>query len=389
MDVKELVEKLYPQMVEWRRHFHQHPELSFQEKETSKFVAAYLKELGLEVKTHIGGYGLTGLLKGSEPGPTIALRADMDALPIQDEKEDCEYRSTVPGVMHACGHDGHMAVLMGAATALKQLQEQIKGNIVFLFQPAEEQPPGGASKMIEDGVLDGIDAIYGIHLWSPFPYGTIGYCYDQMLASADRFELEIIGKGGHGAVPHTAIDSIVVASQVVVQLQSIVSRQINPLQSSVISVGKIEGGEAFNAIAQRCKLLGTTRSFDVEVREELLERIERVAKSVCDMYGATYRYEILRGYPPLINHRSEVERVLKIAKNVVQDEKQLVEMEPVMGAEDFAYYLQKKPGAFFVVGAAKQTDNVPHHHPRFDIDERGMKVAMELFVRIGLQNGSN
>ena len=387
MSVKEQVNRVYPQMVEWRRHFHQNPELSYKEKETSKFIASYLKELGLEVKTNIGGYGLTGLLEGSESGPTIALRADMDALPIQDEKEDCEYRSKVPGVMHACGHDGHMAVLMGAATVLKRLQKQVKGNIVFLFQPAEEQPPGGAIKMIEEGVLENVDSIYGLHLWSPLPYGTIGYCYDRMLASADQFEIEIIGKGGHGGIPHTAVDSVVVASQVVVQLQSIISRQIDPLQSGVISVGKIEGGEAFNVIADRCKLWGTTRSFDETIREELLEKIENVVKSVCQIYGATYEFRVLRGYPPLINHPTEVKRVLKVAKQIVQEDKQLVEIDPVMGAEDFAYYLQKKPGAFFVIGAAKKTDNVPHHHPRFDIDERGMKMGAELFVRIGLQNG--
>lgn len=387
MNGNELIERLYPQLVKWRRHFHQYPELSFQEKETSQWIASYLEELGLQVKIKIGGYGLIGVLEGRMPGPTIAFRADMDALPIQDEKEDCEYRSKVPGVMHACGHDGHMAVLMGAATVLQHLQDQIKGKIVFLFQPAEEQPPGGAIKMIEDGVLENVDSIYGIHLWSPLPYGTIGYCYDRMLASADQFEVNIIGKGGHGGIPHTAVDSIVVASQIVVQLQSIISRQIDPLQSGVISVGKIEGGKAFNVIADQCRFMGTTRSFDEHVREELLEKIERVVQSICQIYGATYEFQVSRGYPPLINHREEVKRMIEVAKQIVSDEKHLVEIEPLMGAEDFAYYLQKVPGAFCLVGAAPESNSVPHHHPQFDIDERAMKVAVELFVRLGLQNG--
>lgn len=384
MDLKEKINQLFPQLVEWRRHFHQYPELSFQEKETSKFVASYLKGLDLEVKTNIGGYGVTGLLRGKMPGPTIALRADMDALPIQDEK-DCSYRSKVSGIMHACGHDGHMSVLMGAATILKQFQDQLSGKILFLFQPAEESPPGGAIQMIKEGVLDNVDSIYGIHLWSPFPTGTIGYCPDRMLASADQFEIEIIGKGGHGGVPHEAIDSIVIASQIVVQLQSIISRQVDPIQSGVISIGQIEGGDAFNVIAERCRLIGTTRSFDPKLREELLEKIEQVVKSVCQAYGASYQFEVGRGYPPLINHPKEVERVLHIAKQMVDEEK-IVKMKPIMGAEDFAYYLQEKPGAFFIVGAAP-ADRVPHHHPRFDIDEEAMKIAVELFVRIGLMNG--
>lgn len=385
MNVKERINQLFPQLVEWRRHFHQYPELSFQEKETSEFIASYLQSLGLQLKTNIGGYGLTGLLEGNMPGPTIALRADMDALPIQDEK-DCSYRSRVSGVMHACGHDGHMSVLMGAATILKQFQEQINGKIVFLFQPAEEHPPGGAVKMIEDGVLEDVDRIYGIHLWSPLPYGTIGVCSGQMLASADQFEIEIFGRGGHGGLPHEAIDSIVVASQIVVQLQSIISRQIDPLQSGVISIGKIEGGENFNAIADQCRLIGTTRSLDEKIREELLEKIEMVVKSVCQIYGASYQFHVQRGYPPLVNHPKEVERVVQLAKQIVKDQ-HIVKMRPLMGAEDFAYYLQKIPGMFCMVGAAPQSDQKPHHHPRFDIDERAMKIALELFVQIGLQNG--
>ncbi len=384
MSVKESINQLFPQLVEWRRHFHQNPELSFQEKETSEYIASFLENLGLHVQTNLGGYGLIGILEGKKTGPTIALRADMDALPIQDEK-DCSYRSQVPGVMHACGHDGHMAVLMGAASILKQFQEQIRGKIIFLFQPAEECPPGGAIKMIEDGVLENVDRIYGIHLWTPFPYGKIGVCSGQMLASADQFEIEVFGKGGHGGLPHEAIDSIVVASHVVVQLQSIISRQIDPLQSGVISIGKIEGGENFNAIADRCRLIGTTRSFDVNIREELLEKIETVVKSVCQIFGASYQFHVQRGYPPLINHPKEVERLVQVAKQIVDDQ-DIVEMKPLMGAEDFAYYLQKVPGAFCMVGASPD-DRVPHHHPRFDIDERAMKIAVELFVQLGLQNG--
>lgn len=388
MNIQDKIHQFYPKVVEWRRYFHQHPELSYEERHTSERIAEFLNSLDLqEVRTNIGGYGVTGLLVGEQPGPTIALRADMDALPIQDEKQ-CEYRSQVPNVMHACGHDGHMATLMGTAAILSQMKKQIKGKILFLFQPAEEVPPGGAKKMVEAGVLNGVDAIYGIHLWTPLPIGTMGIAKELVMGSADQFQIEIHGKGGHGGLPHQAVDSVVVASQIVCQLQTIVSRQIDPLESGVITVGQIQGGTAFNVVAEQARLVGTTRSFDPQVREDLLERIEQVVKSVCQAYGADYQYNVLYGYPAVINDPKKSERVRQIAQRHLKDI-EVLSMKPMMTGEDFAYYLQEKPGAFCYVGAgnAERGMDYPHHHPRFDFDESAMKTAMELFIQIALHNG--
>lgn len=387
MNIQEKINQFYPKVVEWRRYFHQHPELSYKEQKTSERIADFLESLDLQVKKNVAGFGVTGLLIGEQPGPTIALRADMDALPIQDKKQ-CEYRSQVPGVMHACGHDGHMSILMGTAAILSQMKKRIKGNILFLFQPAEEVPPGGAKKMVEAGVLEGVDAIYGIHLWTPLPLGTIGIAKELVMGNSDQFQVEIYGKGGHGGLPHQAVDSIVIASQIVCQLQSIVSRQIDPIESGVITVGQIEGGRAFNVVAERARLIGTTRSFDPQVREYLLERIEQVVKSVCQAYGASYKYDVLYGYPAVINDPKKAERVWQIAKKHLKGI-EVQTMKPMMTGEDFAYYLQEKPGVFCYVGAgnAEREMDYPHHHPRFDFDEAAMKTAMELFIQIALHNG--
>ncbi|MBA4492890.1 M20 family metallopeptidase [Paenactinomyces guangxiensis] len=383
-DLKERIELLFPQLVEWRRNFHKYPELSFQEARTSQQVAEFLRGLGLEVRTGIGGYGVTGLLRGKEPGPTVALRSDMDALPIQDEKT-CEYRSQVPGVMHACGHDGHMAMLMGTALLLTEMKESLKGNVLFLFQHAEELLPGGAVRMVEEGVLKGVDVIYGIHLWSPMPTGVVGIREGELMAAADSFEVEITGKGGHGALPHEAVDAVAIASHAVVNLQTIISRQLDPLKSGVITVGTIEGGQAFNVIAEKCRLTGTVRSFDPGVREQLARRMEEVIQSTCQMYGADYRFNYLWGYPPVVNDSVEARRLAEVARQI-NDPAQVWEIMPVMAAEDFAYYLQQRKGAFCFVGAGN-TDlgiTAPHHHPKFDIDEKAMKTGVELFIETTL-----
>lgn len=382
--MKQRIEELFPQLVTWRRTFHQYPEVSFQEVETAKCIAAHLDHLGLEVRTGVGGNGVTGLLRGQFPGPTIALRADMDALPIQDQK-NCSYRSRVPGVMHACGHDGHMSMLMGAATILSEMKMQLSGNILFIFQHAEEMLPGGAKSMIEAGVLEGVDAIYGVHLWSPFPTGTIAVRAGEMLASSDIFQVKIVGKGGHGGLPHTATDAIAIASHAIVNLQSIISRQIDPTRSAVISVGSIEGGNAFNVIAETCELKGTVRAFQADVREYVLKRIKEVVYNTCHMYGAKFELDIRKGYPPLLNHLEETARVQKVVESIAGKE-QVVEMELLMGGEDFAYYLNEIPGTFVFVGAGNQDRGItaPHHHPKFDIDENALKIGLDVLVKSAL-----
>lgn len=380
-DLKERIELLFPKMVEWRRNFHKYPELSFQEIRTSEQVANMLRELGLEVRTQIGGNGVVALLRGKEPGPTVGLRADMDALPIQDEKT-CEYRSQIPGVMHACGHDGHMTILLGTAALLKEMRDELKGNVLFLFQHAEELLPGGAKSMIEAGVLDGVDVMYGIHLWSSLPTGVVGIRPGKLMAAADSFELEITGKGGHGGLPHQAIDAVAIASHVVVNLQTIVSRQLDPLKSGVITVGTIQGGQAFNVIAEKCRLTGTVRSFDPVVREQLVKQMEEVIAATCHMYGAQYDFRYHWGYPPVVNDETEARRMAEVAGQVVGAER-VCEMSPMMGGEDFAYYLEQRKGAFCFVGAGNEELGItaPHHHPRFDLDERALKVGVELFIR--------
>lgn len=379
--VVETLEQLYFDMVKWRRHLHQHPELSFQEYETSRMVAELLQSWGLEVRQSGTGTGIAATLKGSLPGRTIALRADFDALPITDEK-DCEYASRVPGVMHACGHDAHTAELLAVARYYSLHREETAGTRVFLFQPAEEMLPGGAADMIQDGALDGVDAIFGVHLWSTAPYGTIATRPGACMASPDEFDIEIIGKGGHAGMPHQAADAIVTGSAVVQALQTVVSRNVNPLDSAVLSVGYFQAGAAKNVIADRCKLGGTIRSFTPEVRKRMRSRLEEIVDHVCKMHGTEYKMQFTEGYPALVNDEAEARRVLTVAARALP-ECRSYECDPVMAGEDFAYYLREKPGCFIFVGAGREDGtSAPHHHPLFDIDERAMLVAARLLVAV-------
>lgn len=381
--INELIEQGFPEAVRWRRMFHMKPELSYTEAETSRFIADRLQEWGLEVRTGVGGHGVTGLLRGGKPGPTVALRADMDALPIQDEKQ-CEYASQVAGIMHACGHDGHISALLLAARSFAALREELPGSVLFLFQPAEEQSPGGALPMIEAGALDGVDAIYGVHLWTPFPAGTVASAAGALMASADEFVIEIAGRGGHGGLPHEAVDSIVAASHLVVNLQTIVSRNINPAEPAVVSIGSIHAGQAFNVIAERCVLNGTARSFNEQVREEIQQRIGQMAEQTCALFGAKAKIDYIWGYPPVVNPEAEANRFFKVAEREF-GESRVMKSPLIMAGEDFAYYLKKIPGCFMFVGAgAEQNAVYPHHHPKFDIDERAICQSAILLSQMAL-----
>ncbi|WP_166238154.1 M20 metallopeptidase family protein [Paenibacillus turpanensis] len=374
------LDQWYPRMVEWRRHLHSNPELSYEEKETSAFIAKQLSDLGLEVATGVGGHGITALLRGAEQGPTIAFRADIDALPIQDEK-DCEYKSKVPGVMHACGHDAHTAALLGTAAHLCSVRDRLKGNVKFIFQPAEEVSPGGALGMIRDGALEGVDAIYGVHLWTPFPVGTIQTKAGPFMAAADEFQITVQGKGGHGGLPNQTVDSIVTASHLVVNLQTIVSRNVDPTDPCVISIGSIHGGSAFNVIAEKTALIGTVRSFTAETRDLAERRLKEVVKASCEMQGATAEFEYKRGYPPVVNPQRETELAMQVARQTV-GESNVMESPFIMAGEDFAYYLQQVPGCFVFVGAGSEKHVAPHHHPLFDIDEKAMLLSAQWFTRM-------
>ncbi len=383
--LRDLLKEMEPQMISWRRHFHQYPELSFQEEKTPAMIAEILTEIGLdEVRTGVGSRGVVGVLRGGQPGRTVALRADFDALPIQDQK-DVPYKSKVPGVMHACGHDAHTSGLLGLAAVLAKHRDQIKGNIVFIFQHAEEENPGGAKAMVEDGALDGVDAIFGAHLWSMAPVGKVWISPGPIMANTDDFIIEVKGKGGHGAVPQETIDSIVIGSQIVTSLQTIASRNVSPLDNVVVTVGTFHAGDNFNVIADTCRMTGTVRSFLPEIRDLAEKRLKEIAQGVAAMMGGSAAVQYDRGYPAVINSEQEAEIVRQAACAVLGDE-HVEKMKPIMGGEDFSYYLQKVPGAFVFIGAGNPEKGAeyPHHHPRFDIDEASMLVSAEVLGRSAL-----
>ncbi|WP_353049732.1 M20 family metallopeptidase [Exiguobacterium sp. s193] len=376
------IEQLFPEMVERRRYLHQHPELSFHEVETPRYIASRLKELGVEVRTGVGGRGVVGTIRGGKPGKTVALRADFDALPIQDEK-DVAYRSTVPGVMHACGHDGHTATLLAVAEILVSQKEHLTGNVVLIHQHAEEVVPGGAREMIADGCLEGVDVIFGTHLWSTTTLGTIGTRVGPVMAAADKFELTLFGRGGHGAKPHETIDAVVLGATIVKELQSIVSRRLDPLQQAVLTIGTLHAGNTFNVIADRAQLTGTVRTFDETVAQKIVAEMERTIQGICDAAGATYTFRYETGYPAVINDKVETRFLEDVARDVM-GEKNVFEIDPTMGGEDFAYYLKEVPGTFFFTGAG-DASHYPHHHPRFDFEERAMVDAAKILVEATLR----
>ncbi len=388
-DYEMQLDAMYTEMVAWRRHLHQNPELSFHEVNTAKFIAEYLNSWGLDVTERVGGHGVTALLQGGKPGPTVALRADIDALPIQDEK-NCPYASKVTGVMHACGHDAHTATLLAVAKLLSKQQAGLSGNVLFIFQHAEEISPGGAKSMIEAGVLQGVDVIYGVHLWTPLPVGEVYCAAGPIMAAVDDFTIEIHGKGGHGGLPHNTVDSIVVGSHLVVNLQSIISRSINPIEPCVISVGTVQAGGSFNVIAERCLIKGTVRSFNAQVRVQLEKRLRQVTDQTCSMFGAEYTLEYKSGYPSVVNHADEAERFFTVNPALFGVEH--VKKSPnLMVGEDYGYYLQQIKGCFMLVGAGNELEGYiyPHHHPKFDLDESSMLNSAKLLINMTLHYQNN
>ncbi|PGL73240.1 M20 family metallopeptidase [Bacillus sp. AFS055030] len=375
-----LVEQTKEEVIKWRRHFHQYPELSFHEEKTAQYVYDTLQtfenlEISRPTKTSV-----MARLIGSTPGKVLAIRADMDALPIEEENT-FEFASTNPGVMHACGHDGHTAMLLGTAKILSSLKDQIKGEVRFLFQHAEELNPGGAEEMVQAGVMDGVDMIIGAHLWAPMKLGTVGVVYGPMMAAPDTFYITVEGKGGHAALPHDTIDSIAIASQVVTNLQHIVSRNTDPLDNLVVSVTKFIGGTTHNVIPGSVEICGTVRSFNADLRKSVPELMERVIKGITEAHGAQYKFEYEFGYRPVINDE-QITKAIEETVLEVFDEKTLDLMKPNMGGEDFSAFQQKAPGTFFYVGAGNKEKDIiyPHHHARFTIDEDALAIGVNLFV---------
>jgi amidohydrolase len=377
----EHVEDVTPEVVRWRRHLHRNPELSFHEEETARFVYETLRSFGDDLElSRPTPTSVVARLIGARPGRTVAIRADMDALPIEEEN-DFEFVSRTPGVMHACGHDGHTAILLGTAKILSSMKEGINGEVRFLFQHAEELYPGGAQQMVDVGVMDGVDAVIGAHLWAPLEIGKIGVAYGPMMGSPDTFWITIKGKGGHGAMPHQAVDSIAVGAQVVTNLQHVVSRGTDPIDNVVVSVTKFTGGMAHNVIPGCVEMLGTVRTLDPEVRKKVPELMERVVKGVTEAHGATYEFEYQFGYRPVINDE-EVTRVVEETVREVFGGETLEMVRPNMGGEDFSALQQKAPGAFFWVGAGNEEKGItyPHHHPRFTVDEDALPYGVKMFL---------
>jgi amidohydrolase len=382
MNIHKLVDEYKDLIIKTRRDLHRIPETAYTEKKTSSYVANYLKREGLEVQTGIARYGVVGLMDTGKPGPTLMIRADMDALPLSEET-GLPFASKHEGAMHACGHDAHMAMVLGAATVINKLKDRLNGHIKFLFQPAEEGP-GGAKPMIEAGVLDNprVDFAIGCHLWPDIPEGSIGVRPGPFMAAMNRFDIRITGKGGHGAMPHLCVDALEVGTQVVNALQRIVSRHMNPLDPTVVTIGSFHSGTAFNVIPEAAEMSGTTRTFDMEIWRTWEARIEKVVRGICESMSAEYELNFQFDYPPTINDDSVSQTVRVCAEKVVGKDR-VVEPEPTMGGEDMAYYLQETKGCFFALGVGRE-GSINIHNPKFDFNEDVLMLGTETYCQIAL-----
>lgn len=383
------IRALQPELVKWRRQIHQYPELGFEEHLTSALVSKLLTQWGIEHQTGIAGTGIVATISGQTPGPVLAIRADMDALPI-NELNQVPYRSQHEGKMHACGHDGHTAIALGTARYLAQHRRNFSGTLKIIFQPAEEGP-GGAKPMIEAGVLKNpdVDALIGLHLWNSLPMGKVAVRSGPFMAAVESFKLLIMGKGGHGAMPHQTIDSIIVSAQIVNGLQTIVSRNVDPLKSAVVTLGELHAGTRHNVIADTAKLSGTVRYYDRQLQGYLQQRIEQTIAGICQIHGATYDLNYWRQYPAVINDRRIANFVYSVAQEVVETSDQLLPDYQTLAAEDVAFFLEEVPGCYFFLGSANPERDLayPHHHPRFDFDEIVLQMGVELFVRCAEEFG--
>lgn len=376
------IRSLQAQLVTWRRQLHQRPELGFRENLTAEFISEKLKQWNIPHETGIAKTGIVATIAGNRPGRVLAIRADMDALPIQ-EQNDVPYKSQHDGMMHACGHDGHVTIALGTAYYLSQHRD-FSGTVKVIFQPAEEGP-GGAKPMIEAGVLKNpeVNSIIGLHLWNNLPLGTVGVRTGALMAAVETFDLVILGKGGHGAIPQQTIDSIVVGSQVVNALQTIVARNIDPIESAVVTVGAFHAGNACNVIAASAQLKGTVRYFNPNYAGYFKQRIEQIVAGICQAHGATYELNYQSLYPPVINDGAVADKVRSVAETVVESPLGVVPNCQTMGGEDMSFFLQEVPGCYFFLGSANSQLGLdyPHHHPRFDFDETVLGMGVEIFVR--------
>jgi len=386
--LKSDIDELVPDMVALRRDLHEHPELAFEEVRTSGIVAQRLYNLGLEVQTGVAQTGVVGLLRGGESSPgakTIAIRADMDALPIHEVNE-IDYRSTVEGKMHACGHDGHTAIALAVAALLSKRQAELTGDVKFLFQPAEEGR-GGAKQMVKEGVMEGVDGVIGLHLMSTSASGRVGVRAGPVFASVDGFVLRVKGKGGHAAMPQSAVDPIVISAYLITALQTLLSREISPFSPAVITIGTIQAGSAFNIIPETVEMQGTMRAFSQQDREQLLRRMSELATGIASAMGGSCEVQAFNGPGACVNDASMTHLVHEAAVASV-GEGNVESSEEVMttSSDDMAYFLKAVPGCYFIVGAHNEEKGAtyPHHHPRFNIDEDAMPIAVEVLARAAM-----
>ncbi len=382
-------DRLIDDVVLIRRDLHMHPELGFAEHRTAGIVADRLRALGYDVHEGIGRTGVVGVMRGTRPGRTIMLRADMDALPMTEEREHT-YRSQAEGRMHACGHDGHVAMLLGAASLIADRKDELAGTVCLVFQPAEEGL-AGARAMIEDGLFErfSIERAYGLHLASKYPTGVLGFREGPMYASSDSIEIEVKGVGGHGSAPHDTIDPIYTAANFVTSVQSVVSRMIDPLEPAVVTVGAIHGGTTHNVIPRTCSMLGTVRAFNTNVREQMPERIERVLRSCCDASGASYDFRYLWRYPVTSNDPAQTQYARALAIELVGDAR-TIEVSRLMGAEDFSFYAERVPACFYTLGSGGGPDTShPHHSSFFDIDERALPTGVAMMTALAFDAPCN
>ncbi len=384
LNIRSEILKLQPNLVQWRRELHRFPELGFKETRTAALIATKLADWGIPFETGVANTGVVATIAGElGSSPVLAIRADMDALPIQEENI-ISYKSQIDGLMHACGHDGHVAIALGTAYYLWQHRSELKGTVKIIFQPAEEGP-GGAKPMIEAGVLENpkVDAIIGLHVWNNLPLGTVGVRSGALMAAVEFFHCQILGRGGHGAMPHQTVDALLVAAQVVNALQTIVSRNVDPLDAAVVTVGEFHAGTTTNVIADTARISGTVRYFNPALGNLLPQRIEQIIAGVCQSMGAKYELNYQKLYPPVINDPAIAELVRSASVNVIETPAGIVPECQTMGGEDMSFFLQEVPGCYFFLGSANPDLDLayPHHHPRFNFDETVLSAGVEIFAR--------
>lgn len=384
---KNEIQRVLPQVVEWRRHLHMHPELGFEERRTSELVATKLKQAGIEVEHVPGTTAILGVLRGGQPGKTIALRADMDALPISEET-NCAFASIEKGKMHACGHDLHVSNLLGVATVLAANREHVPGTVKFIFQPAEESGKNGASSLVEFGVMEGVDQVYALHVHPEIPTGQISVTPGYCTANSDIAVVTVLGKGGHGAHPETTVDAIVIGAEIVGALQTIISRNFAAQEAGVVTVGTFNAGNVQNIIAERAEMRLSLRSLTPDSRERLRQRIEMIVQGITQAHGACYQFEFIYSYPSVYNDERALDRLLMAAEPVIGQEQIIINPKASMVGEDFAYYATKAPGVLFWLGAspAEPARQFPLHNPKVEFNEDCLPIGMEIMLNLVLKN---